>query len=128
MSIRIKNIAFYLFIFGFAFFVFASKFGLSILDTSYTGWLYYPGSDMLPDIATWQYYRYSDYALPMGVFEGYASPQPIGIGNTNIIPWIAFPMHLLAPYLPEQFQYFGWFLLLCYVLQAYFGEIDCCNF
>lgn len=102
--------------------LFLVKFGWRILDPSFTGWLYEIGSDMLPDVATWEHFRYSKLSWPLGMIETYAWPQEVGVGNTNIIPWIAIPLQCVNGILPEQFQYFGWFLLLCYILQAYFGD------
>ena len=103
--------------------VFQLKFGLSILLPSNDAWLYGYGSDMLPDICTWEYYRYSP--LSEGAwctFKGYAHPQVTGIGNTNIVPLIGMPLKLFNQWLPEHFQYFGIFLFTCYILQAWFAD------
>lgn len=114
--------AYYIVIGLFTLIIFYLKFGWRVLDTGHIGWLYSKGSDMLPDAATWEYYRYSKNNLPPGQMQGYAWPQIVGIGNTNIIPWIAFPLHWLSDYLPYPFQYFGLFYLLCYVLQAFYAD------
>lgn len=103
--------------------VFQLKFGLSILLPSNDAWLYGYGSDMLPDICTWEYYRYSPPVEgAWGVFKGYAHPQVTGIGNTNIVPLIGMPLKAFNQWLPEHFQYFGLFLFACYGLQAWFAD------
>lgn len=103
--------------------VFQAKFGLGIINPGHDGWLFGWGSDMAPDICTWQYYRYSPlFQGAPGTFSGYAAPQLIGVGNTNIIPVMAMPLKLFHTWLPEHFQHFGFFLLLCYLLQAFFAD------
>jgi hypothetical protein len=103
--------------------VFHLKFGLAILLPSHDAWLYGRGSDMLPDICTWQYYRYSPLGQgALGVFTGYGYPQVTGVGNTNIVPLIGMPLKLFNRWLPEHFQYLGLFLFACYLLQAWFAD------
>ncbi|WP_222165446.1 DUF6311 domain-containing protein [Edaphocola aurantiacus] len=103
--------------------VFHLKFGLAILLPSHDAWLYGRGSDMLPDICTWQYYRYSPLGQgALGVFNGYGYPQVTGVGNTNIVPLIGMPLKLFNRWLPEHFQYLGLFLFTCYLLQAWFAD------
>lgn len=103
--------------------VFQLKFGLAILLPSHDAWLYGQGSDMLPDICTWQYYRYSPLDRgALGVFSGYGYPQVTGVGNTNIVPLIGMPLKLFNRWLPEHFQYLGLFLFSCYLLQAWFAD------
>jgi len=103
--------------------VFHLKFGLAILLPSHDAWLYGRGSDMLPDICTWQYYRYSPLDQgALGVFKGYGYPQVTGVGNTNIVPFIGMPFKLFNQWLPEHFQYLGLFLFSCYLLQAWFAD------
>lgn len=103
--------------------IFHLKFGLAIIWPGNDRWLYGWSSDMLPDICTWQYYRYSPlWQGAPGVFIGYGHPQVTGIGNTNIVPLIGMPLKLLNGWLPEHFQYLGFFLFACYGLQAWFAD------
>lgn len=118
-----RNWIYYFFLSLLVFIVFQLKFGLSILLPSNDAWLYGWTSDMLPDICTWQYYRYSPlWHEPFGVFTGYGYPQVTGIGNTNIVPLFGMPLKLFNQWLPEHFQYFGIFLFTCYILHAWFAD------
>jgi hypothetical protein len=40
---------------------------------------------------------------------------------TGAIPLLAIPFKLISNILPTHFQYFGWWLLACYLLQGYFA-------
>lgn len=105
------------------FLVFHLKFGLEIINPQNYKWLYKIGSDMLPDITTWEYYRHSPYFdHAPGIFSGYAYPQVTGVGNTNIVPFLSMPLHWINVILPEHFQHFGIFLFLCYALQVIFAD------
>jgi Family of unknown function (DUF6311) len=53
--------------------------------------------------------------------SGYNYPIETGVGLTGAIPLIAIPLKLLSSWLPENFQYFGWWYLSSYLLQAYWG-------
>ena len=45
----------------------------------------------------------------------------ISAAYLDVIPIIAVPLRLISPLLPADFQYFGLYLVLCLILQAYFG-------
>jgi hypothetical protein len=71
----------------------------------------------------WMFFRDAAWGLPPG-----ASPK-LGIELSNSIalvdglPLFAFPFKLIAPLLPQPFQYWGWWLLACFVLQGAFGYL-----
>lgn len=84
-------------------------------------WVMAKGSDWTPDYLAWKYFRYQPWSFPLGTMEGYSSPQKVSIGLTGAIPLIAVPMKLVAPILPEDFQYYGFWLFLCSFLQGVFA-------
>jgi hypothetical protein len=69
----------------------------------------------------WMFYRAAPWGWPPG-----ASPR-LGIELANSIalvdglPLLALPFKLAAPLLPEPFQYWGWWLLASFMLQAGFA-------
>lgn len=69
----------------------------------------------------WMFYRAAPWGWPPG-----ASPR-LGIELANSIalvdglPLLALPAKLLAPLLPEPVQYWGWWLLASFMLQAGFA-------
>jgi hypothetical protein len=102
--------------------VFLVKFGASTLNTSNTNWLFGLGFDNTDEYICWQYYRDSPLSFPViGKIKGWEYPETQGIGLTQMIPLFAIPFRLISAWLPQNFQYFGWWFLLCYTLQAYFG-------
>ncbi len=104
--------------------IFESFFGFVNVNPTNYNWLYKKTTDMLPDIATWEHYKYANTkGLPLGTFESYAYPQLIGVGNTNIVPWLHMPIKPFSHTLPPHFHLFGIFVLLCFVLQIYFGDL-----
>jgi hypothetical protein len=69
----------------------------------------------------WMFYRQADWGIPPG-----RSPL-LGIEISNSIalvdglPLFAIPFKLIAQWLPEPFQYWGYWLLLSFILQSVFA-------
>lgn len=69
----------------------------------------------------WLFYRNSEWGFPVGLNSSYGLEIANSILYSDSNPFLAIlfkPFHFL---LPETFQYFGIWLLLCFVLQALFG-------
>lgn len=70
----------------------------------------------------WEFFRFSKWDFPLGL-----NPQ-YGLGISNAIlysdsnPLFAIFFKFFSTLLPEPFQYFGIWLLLCFLLQAYFAN------
>jgi hypothetical protein len=70
----------------------------------------------------WEFFRFSKWDFPIGL-----NPQ-YGLGISNAIlysdsnPLFAIFFKFFSALLPEPFQYFGIWLLLCFLLQAYFAN------
>lgn len=70
----------------------------------------------------WEFFRFSKWDFPIGL-----NPQ-YGLGISNAIlysdsnPLFAIFFKFFSALLPEPFQYFGIWLLLCFLLQAYFAS------
>ncbi|MEN9609345.1 MAG: hypothetical protein RLZZ628_159 [Bacteroidota bacterium] len=77
--------------------------------------------DTPTEFLSWEYYRATPFSFPIGRIEGYQYPTVTGIGLTGAIPLLAIPFKLISNILPVHFQYFGWWLLSCYLLQGYFS-------
>ena len=91
-----------------------------LLDPSYFRWLLW-----LPDPATqflgWHFFRLENWHLPPGAATNYGMDMGSSIVFTDSIPLAALLFKLARAALPDNFQYFGWWMLACYVLQASFG-------
>lgn len=107
-------------LFAFAVSVFAYRFGFAVLDFTNVGWMLL-GGDQAPDQLAWEYYRIAPWSSQLGDIPGYAYPQHPPIVLTGGIGFFALLCKPFDAYLPTDFQYFGFWFLLCYVLQVYFA-------
>ena len=96
--------------------VFVFIYGIDVLNVSYDGWLE-QGGDLNQHYYGWKFYRKSPLTFPIGLVEGLA-PEKVSIIYTDSIPLFALIFKLLSPLLPETFQYFGIWGIMCYMLQG----------
>jgi Family of unknown function (DUF6311) len=105
-----------------AFVFFILKFNINVLNVTYTDWVYRLSFDPGTELISWNYYRHTPWSFPViGRLEGYDYPTVTGSGMTGIVSPLAIFFKIFSDFLPQNFQYFGWWLLLCYLLQGYFG-------
>jgi len=90
-----------------------------ILDPTYTGWLAH--GDMEQHQTGWEFFRHSDWSFPIGMNPRYGLEISGGIVYSDSNPLLAIVFKALRDFLPDRFQYFGWWTLLCYLLQAVFA-------
>jgi len=122
------NSSFFVFIcgslLGALFFVYI--YGTAILDFSYTDWLMADvlgGGDLSQHYLGWKLFRNSSWYFPFGLMDNIVYPFKISIIYTDSIPLFAIIFKLLSPVLPENFQYFGLFGIVCYTLQGGIGAL-----
>lgn len=80
--------------------------------------------DIQQHYAGWLFYRQSPLGWPLGIAQGIGS-EGLSVAFTDSVPLVAVLCRLLTPVLPGTFQYFGWFTLLCFVLQGGFAALLC---
>jgi hypothetical protein len=93
--------------------------GPRVLDPSNIGWLemvdtstYYLG---------WEFFRNSPWTFPIGLNPSYGLEISNSIVYSDSNPLLAIIFKSVREILPHPFQYFGIWLLACFVLQAWFG-------
>ncbi|MET0339521.1 MAG: DUF6311 domain-containing protein [Polyangiales bacterium] len=101
-----------------------------------TGWFLWlgHGATLLPTRITWMlrydwaaalwgfsFFRNAPLTWPLGSAPDLFHPFGTSVGFTDACPWAALLFRLLSPLLPSDFQYFGLWFWLCYVLQALVG-------
>lgn len=97
-------------------------FGFQVLDFTYTAWLLPQSlSDLSQHYIGWLFYRDSSWHFPLGLIDNILYPDYASVVYTDSIPLFAFIFKLFSGILPEQFQYFGLFGILCYMLQGGFS-------
>jgi len=97
--------------------------GLDKINPAFTSWLLLPGSDIVYHYLSWEYFKDTAWAWPPGKLEGYAYPMYNSIMYTDSIPLLAFLFKMIRFFLPNDFQYFGFWYALCFILNTYFGVI-----
>lgn len=102
---------------------FLAIFGVEILNPLNDGWLLGEGSDLTQHYIGWTAYRQSAWSFPVGCADDLAYPFRTSVIFTDSIPLFAVTFKLFSPILPETFQYFGIYGLLCYILQAFFASV-----
>ena len=93
----------------------------AILDPRNTAWLF-----THPDTATgylgWQFYRQGPLAqLPFGASPAYGMEIASSVVFSDSLPLAALLFRPFSAWLPDEFQYFGLWLALCFALQAVFA-------
>jgi hypothetical protein len=93
--------------------------GPRFLDPTNVAWLV--GGDPLQHYLGWAFYRSSPWTWPVGLNPLYGMEFSNSIVFTDSIPLLAIPFKAISQFLPYPFQYLGIWVLLCFVLQAYFA-------
>lgn len=97
--------------------------GLDKINPTFTSWILIRGSDIAYHYLSWEYFKDSPWGWPAGRLEGYAYPMYNSILYTDSIPLLAFLFKSLRIFLPNDFQYFGLWYALCFVLNSFFGLV-----
>jgi hypothetical protein len=66
----------------------------------------------------WAFYRSEPWRIPPGASTYYGIELGSGIFFTDSIPLLAVPLKVFSSALGPTFQYFGYWLLVCFVLQG----------
>lgn len=104
--------------------VFLFIYGVHILNPCYTDWLLTSeDGDLTQHYLGWKFYRHAKWRFPFGLIDTMAYPNLTSVIFTDSIPLFAFIFKAFRFLLPAEFQYFGWFGLLCFMLQGGLGAI-----
>lgn len=107
---------------GAAIFIFI--YGIHILNPCYTDWLLTSADgDLTQHYLGWKFYRHAKWRFPLGLIDTMAYPNLTSVIFTDSIPLFAFIFKIFRFLLPPEFQYFGWFGLLCFMLQGGLGAV-----
>jgi hypothetical protein len=90
-----------------------------LVDPGY--WIWLMEGDPATQYLGWRFFRAEPWLWPPGMIRSYGLEVGSAIVFTDSIPIAAFAAKLLSPFLPEPFQYFGLWALMCYALQGFFG-------
>lgn len=90
------------------------------LDVTNDAWIKngYVEKDIIQHYTGWLFYRDSPLQFPLGIANNINYPDGLAVTFTDSIPLFAIFFRLFNGILPETFQYFGFYTLLCYMLSG----------
>ena len=97
-------------------------YGIRVLNVTYDAWLL-NGGDLSQHYLGWCFFRNSDWFFPVGLMNSIAYPNHVSVIFTDSIPLLAVIFKGFRALLPETFQYFGIWGILCFGLQGAFGAL-----
>lgn len=100
---------------------FVSFYGIHCLNPCNVDWLLSGGLDISQHYAGWLFFRKEPWTFPVGDFTGLSWPNAMSIIYMDSIPLCAVFFKIFQPILPGRFQYFGWYSLICFLLQGILG-------
>ncbi|MBQ7668285.1 MAG: hypothetical protein IJS47_03060 [Clostridia bacterium] len=103
--------------------IFILLYGTAILDVTYDDWLLVAKEDETNSYIGWLFLRKSAFSFPLGQVSGLLYPYVISILHSDSVPLLAIFFRAFNKFLPETFQYFGWFVFLCFILQGALSTI-----
>jgi hypothetical protein len=95
-------------------------YGLQTIIPTNVSWLMTVMHDWGTHYLGFYFYKTEPWHFPLGAIHNYYAPVGTNVGFTDSIPLLAIFFKLLAPVLPEDFQYFGIWLYACHLLAAFF--------
>lgn len=93
--------------------------GPRALNPQNIAWL--GSSDPATHYLGWVFFRHSPWSWPLGLNPSYGLELSSAIIFSDSNPLLALIFKPFAAWLPEPFQYFGLWLLTCFVLQSWFA-------
>ena len=97
-------------------------YGVRVLDVTYTDWLL-GGGELTQHYLGWCFFRDSEWTFPIGLMDRMSYPYEVSVIFTDSVPLLAVFFKLFGGILPDSFQYFGLWVLLCFALQGAFGAL-----
>lgn len=96
--------------------------GASIIGPEHLDWIFTSEGDPTQHFIGWNFFRHSPaWQIPPGMNTAYGEALGSSIVFSDSLPLFAFVFKALRNFLPANFQYFGLWLGLCFVLQANFA-------
>ncbi len=105
--------------------IFLLLYGTAVLNPTYDGWIIngYDEPDLWQHYAGWTLFRNSDWAFPLGTATNIHYPDGSTITYVDGTPWVAIFFKLFRNFLPETFQWYGIYTLVCFMLQGAAGAL-----
>lgn len=93
---------------------------VSILNTKNINWLL-SDFDMTLEYLGWTFYRFGPWTFPIGLNPNFGIDISSSIIYSNSLPIFSLVFKPFSSFLSEPFQFWGIWILLCFILQAVFA-------
>ncbi|MCI8417877.1 MAG: hypothetical protein HFI33_10380 [Lachnospiraceae bacterium] len=95
-------------------------YGMEPLSVTFDKWILhgYVEEDIIQHYTGWMAFRDSPWSFPLGLAENLGYPEGVVISFTDSLPLVSLVLKCFSGLLPETFQFFGWYTLLCFILQG----------
>lgn len=93
-------------------------YGFAPLNPTNIDWILVKSGDMGQHYIGWQFFRNSPWTFPIGMNTLGVYPYEISVMYTDSIPFMAIFFKIFSGILPETFQYFGLYGLMCFILHG----------
>lgn len=95
-------------------------YGTDALHVTFDWWILngYVEEDIIQHYAGWMAFRVSDWSFPLGLTRSLGYPEGVVISFTDSIPLVSIFFKCLSGILPQTFQFFGWYVLFCFMMQG----------
>lgn len=105
--------------------IFFSIYGFGVVNVQNDSFLIngYIEKDIAQHYRGWTLFRNSPWQFPLGVGQNLAYPYGTAVSYTDSIPLFAIFFKIFRSILPQTFQYFGIFVMLCFGLQGGFAAL-----
>jgi len=100
--------------------VFLFLYGPDSLHVTFDWWILngYVEEDIVQHYTGWMAFRDSAWHFPLGVTDRIGYPVGAVISFTDSLPLVSVLLKCISGILPETFQFFGWYVLGCFILQS----------
>ena len=100
-------------------------YGTDSLSVTSDKWILngYIEEDIIQHYTGWMAFRDSPFSFPLGLAENLGYPEGVVISFTDSLPLVSLFFKCFSGLLPETFQFFGWYTLLCFILQGVFAGL-----
>ena len=103
--------------------VYGYFFGFNAVNPTNVDYIKCSANDLTLNYIGWLFYRNADWTFPIGLYNSLSYPEYVSVLQTDSIPLFAMFFKLFKNILPYDFQYFGLFGLMCFMLQSFFGML-----
>jgi len=103
--------------------VFILIFGVSVIVPTNTDWLFAYVGDATQHQLGWEFYRNSPVTFPVCLTDGLSCEGAVSCLYSDSIPLFAMIFKAISPVLPDNFQYFGIWGVMCFALNGGFGAL-----